>query len=64
MFTIKTSASKVKASDTVIPLSKGNGLYYYIELNPDVPEELKNNVIPSAEELKDSFILTMVVAEN
>ncbi len=64
LFTIKTSASKVKASDTVIPLVKSNGFYYYIELNPDVPEELKNNILPSAEELKDSFILTMLVAEN
>ena len=62
LFTIKTSSRSVKEDSNIIPLSKNNGTYYYIELNPDVPENIRETVIPTAEEFRDAFVLTMLVS--
>jgi len=64
LFTIKTSTSKVKETSFIIPLVRNNDLYYYIELNPELPEDIKNDILPTTEDLKESFILTALASED
>ena len=55
LFRIRTSTAEMELSENIIPLESYKGLYYYIEINPDLTTEAKS-VIPSASELKSAFL--------
>ena len=61
IFTIKTSPSKIKEDEYTVNLECVNNVCYYIEINPNLSEDIRS-VIPSAEELREAFILTMISA--
>ncbi len=55
LFRIRTCMAEMETSENVIPLASYRGLYFYIEINPDLTQEAKD-IIPSANELKNAFI--------
>ena len=55
LFRIRAVQTEVSIDENIIPLTVSDGYNYYIEINPDIPDEYRS-VIPSARELKDAFI--------
>lgn len=61
LFTIKTSAEEISEGRYTVPLAKINNLYYYAEIDENVPLKYKK-FIPVAQSLKNSFVPAMITA--